>query len=602
MRRQEGAGGALIAVIIALVALLILAVVSMNRTKGGSEEREQTISQLSLASVSLESYAGAMARLPCPANPAVDDGIEVVNGVAGCRFDEGTIPWKTIGMRRGDSFDAWGRKVSYRVYSGGSGLTQAGGASMVACDTVEPSPGGVVAGNLCNANADIYQRNTTPAQFLAGKGLTVTDFGVDHTDVAYVVLSFGVTGMGGYTASGVQLALPKGDEKKNAQSGPYTIKAFSDPDTGAGTNNFFDDLIVYRSIPDMVAKAGLAARDWPEGATFNAATMNTAVGSGAYGDTGRSNFTFAGNKFAAFTGSNTPSNFSFGAQSGNEGIGVVGGGNNQLSTSEFIRFQLANAGTAQRIALTLDDFQWATVVSVKYREQVQVRFYNAPTNDVFASGTQVGSAVVKQACLSSSGLSSFVVEPTSAGGTFNRVEIQPMDVTPFAFGIGSFFLISELGACQSAGACTTTLATTANTCANPSITAAAFAPGTVTIGTAAQLSFNIANGTDSPMNGGLAFAVTLPTGLVVAATPSVQTNCPSGGAFAAPVFSVTAAAGAGAVVVSGLSIGEGVASCMVRLGVASSTAGSYGISSRSIGATANVSEDAALATATLTVQ
>lgn len=600
MRRQEGAGGALIAVIIALVALLILAVVSMNRTKGGSGDREQTTANLTLADTSLESYAGMMSRLPCPADPTVNDGVEVVNGAAGCQFPEGTLPWKTIGMRRDDSFDAWGRKISYRVYSGAGGLTQAGGASMVACDTVEPSPGGVVAGNLCNANADIYRRNTTPVQFLAGKGLTVTDFGVDHTDVAYVLLSFGVTGMGGYSASGVQLDLPKGDEKRNAQGGDYTIRAFSDPDTGAGTNNFFDDLIMYRSIPDMVAKAGLSARDWPEGATFNAATMNTAVGSGAYGDTGRSNFTFAGNRFAAFTGSNTASNFSFGSQSGREGIGVVGGGDNQLSATEFVRFQLANAGTAQRIALTLDDFQWVMALSVKYREQVQVRFYNAPTNDIFASGTQVGSAVVKQACLSSSGPSSFVVEPTSAGSTFNRVEIQPLVVTPSS--VDSFFLISELGACQSAGVCTSTLATAANSCTNPLITASAFAPGTVTTGMATQLSFTIANGTDSPLNGGVAFAVTLPTGLVVATTPNVETNCPSGGSFAAPGFSVTAAAGAAAIGVSGLAVGEGAANCTVRLSVASSTAGSYRISSRSIGGTANVSVDPVLTTATLTVQ
>jgi type II secretory pathway pseudopilin PulG len=210
-KREEGAGGALIAVILVLIALVIVAVSSMNRTASANADRDQTITRLATASAALESYAGVQLRLPCPANPTVDTGVEVPNGVAGCQFGAGTLPWKTIGMRRDDSFDSWGRKISYRVYTGNAGsLTQPGGASMANCDTFEAFPGGATptagnSGGLCRPDpptSNPADRTTTPAQFLAGKGLTLTDFGTVHNDVAYVLISHGVTGLGSLHATG----------------------------------------------------------------------------------------------------------------------------------------------------------------------------------------------------------------------------------------------------------------------------------------------------------------------------------------------------------------------------------------------------------------
>ena len=600
---QRGAGGTLVLVILAMIAVLFIALAVLNRGGTAIGEREKTTSRLAKATEALESFAGASARLPCPANPAADTGLEERNGMAQCRFDGGTIPWSTIGLGRDESLDAWGRKISYRVYTGNKGsLTQPGGVSMVNCDTVEPVPGGATstggppgAGGLCKSNTDIYQLNTTPQQFLAGKGLTVTDFANTYDDVAYVLVSHGATGLGGYTVSGVPLDMPNGDERSNTRdTGPFVIKAFSSPDTAFGAAAHFDDLLVYRRIGDLATRINLAARDWPEGAIFNLATVNTAIGiTGPTADTNRNSFTFMGNTYSSSGGSD--GDFSFATSGGTEGIGVAGDGSDSLSANEFIRVDLA--GPAARIGLALNDFGTFTLLQ-KYREQAQIRFYkfDIPTS----SYVLLGAPIVKQACRNGSVLATFLMEPTISGTTFDRVEIQPLLVEPNLFGLSSFFLISEFAACQAPSVCGTTLSSGSNLCTNPSINAA-FSPTTVAVGVASVLTFTITNGTDNPLQGGMSFTETLPSGLVVAAAPGTQTNCPAGGGvFAAPGFSITAAASSGLITVSGLSIGNDVASCELRVNVASSTAATYSNRAANLGGTTNLTNSVSLST--LTVQ
>jgi len=47
-------------------------------------------------------------------------------------------------------------------------------------------------------------------------------------------------------------------------SGPFTARAFSDPDIAADNMSHFDDLLVYRRLPDLVKRINLSARDWPD--------------------------------------------------------------------------------------------------------------------------------------------------------------------------------------------------------------------------------------------------------------------------------------------------------------------------------------------------
>jgi len=299
-----------------------------------------------------------------------------------------------------------------------------------------------------------------------------------------------------------------------------------------------------------------------------------------------------GNVYSSSGGSD--GDFSFATSGGTEGIGVAGDGSNSLSANEFIRVDLA--GPAARIGLALNDFGTFTVLQ-KYREQAQIRFYKF--NGSTSSFDLVGAPIAKQACRSGSVLATFLMEPTVSGSTFDRVEIQPLLVEPNLFGLSSFFLISEFAACQAPSVCGTTLSSSSNLCTNPSINVA-FSPTAVAVGVASVLTFTITNGTDNPLQGGMSFTETLPSGLVVAAAPGAQTNCPAGGPLAAPGFSVTAAPGTGVITVTGLSIGNDVASCELRVNVASSTLGSYTNIPASLGGITNLTNS--ITPSTLTVQ
>ena len=255
----------MILIVMFLVLAAFLATYTLSRISRAGDAREDTKKRLAVAAAALDSYAATTWRLPCPADPALAAGTEVTATAATCANADGTLPWATLGLNSDAGLDGWGRKISYRVYAGNNGsLTQPGGVSMVDCDTGEASPAGPTptaasAGGLCRDTHD-----TLPEQFIAGKGLTVNDYGTAHNDVAYVVTSHGATGLGAWTIAGTQMDLPTGDERDNTRAnGPFTIKAFSDPDTSSTGPQHFDDQLAYATIGDLAKRAGLSARPWP---------------------------------------------------------------------------------------------------------------------------------------------------------------------------------------------------------------------------------------------------------------------------------------------------------------------------------------------------
>lgn len=458
-RGQAGAVGALLLAILVIVIAVLVAMQVLSRVSDVGQEEANAATGLERAQTALEAYAGTAQRLPCPADPTVDTGLEVVSTPTKCSFPEGTLPWKTIGLRRDDAIDPWGRKLSYRVYSGGGdSLTQPGGVSMVNCDT---SDGGPAVGSLCKPGATMYDRDTAPASFLAGKGYTLSSAGAFTViDVAYVIISHGSTGLGGYTVSGARLDMPKGDEKKNTNdTGDFTIRPHSGNDVEADSVAHFDDLLVYRRLSDLIKRIGLDARDWPElGAgssslTFDAPTVSAALGAPAGpGDTGRSTITFPGAQVAGESGTSTPTNITYDTAGGYDGIGVAGGGSTaiQSSANEFIRIDFSEGW--KRFGITLNDFG---TYSGTYTEKVELRFY--------VGNVGVGSAFVGLGCHPDGGQASFTV-PVDA--TFDRVDIVPMPANNSSGPAGiTAFLIDAVIVCSSTStACRTSLDTAANRC------------------------------------------------------------------------------------------------------------------------------------------
>ena len=479
MRGERGASALLILLIMVLLLVAFIATFTLSRVSGSGDDRTETRKRLAAAAVALEQYAAARSRLPCPADPAADTGAEVQDTVATCTFGEGTLPWATLGLIREASLDAWGRKISYRVYTGNKGsLTQPGGVSMVECDKIEPTPGaatGVAAsvGGLCVSNPDPFQRSTTPEKFLAGKGLRVDDFDVTHNDVAYVLVSHGASGFGGYTTAGVRLTMPdSAAEKNNTQAtGSFTIKAFSGADIEANHAQHFDDLLAYATISDLAKRAGLEARDWPDTATssltFDSATVSAAAGQTVTsGDVGAATLDFGSARVSGFSDGGTATNISIDPNTSGtatDGIGVIRAADSWLPGSltnlmsnygnEYIRIEFSLPGG--QFAVTLNNFGTYPSSGETFTERAQFKFYLA--------NTLVGSPIVKSGCRADGGLASFTMAPS---GPFDAVEIIPISSTGSDGGtFYTGFLVSEIKACTaSAATCKTGLTTGANTC------------------------------------------------------------------------------------------------------------------------------------------
>ncbi len=123
----------------------------------------------------------------------------------------------------------------------------------------------------------------------------------------------------------------------------------------------------------------------------------------------------------------------------------------------------------------------------------------------------------------------------------------------------------------------------------------AFSPATIAPNGVSTLTFSLSNksvNTTASIN----FLDTLPTGMVVAPTPNIRTNCPAGGAMTGTLpsgMAVVAAAGTGTVKVTGASTSGAAAVgsqnvCMVSVDVTAAAAGTYHNTNASITGTNNL--------------
>jgi len=443
--------------VMVLILVAFFAAFTLSRVRSGGDERDDTVKRLAFAASALERFAAANGYLPCPANPALATGLADPSSAKKCAHaDDGTLPWASLGLNSDAGLDGWGRKISYRVYTGPAGgkgsLTQPRGVNMVECDLTEPTAGDVDADGVCVHNDDPYQRTTTRDNFLSGKGLSVTDFAVAHNDAAFVLVSHGSTGLGAWTIAGTMLDMPAGDERNNTrETGPFTIRAFSNPDTAASVGTHFDDLLAYTTIPDLVKRIGLEAREWPETAgtslTFTQAAVEAATGvavNAGTGDTSRNSIDFGPARISGFVGTSTPTNVSYDANasgSGVGGIGIVAGGSALMSSgsAEWVRVELDSP--ALTFAITLDNFGTYDAAGITYTEKVELRFWNGTT--------QVGSTVTLAGCRADGGLASF--STIAPGAAYTSVDVVPVTATGSpGGGSDTSVLVADINACAAA--------------------------------------------------------------------------------------------------------------------------------------------------------
>lgn len=287
-QRQRGSMLLIVVATIMVIALIVLVNMVGELTAAQGRRLSTSDSTLSRIQAALVSFAATHQRLPCPAAsagavaPGWPDDINSLAAPATstCVFPGGVVPWSALGLSKDDVTDVWGNLISYRVYDGQFGLTQANGASAINCDTdnfprqqrVEPTTAG-----LCDSSTYDTLRSdfityttfgTTPS---FDKGLNVHDFGPNPVaanvpNVAYVLIIHGPSGLGGYTSGGTRLSMPATDARDyaNTQSSPsfFIRQAVSDASTPSGTTGHFDDIVYYLKIADLLRLAKQDARDW----------------------------------------------------------------------------------------------------------------------------------------------------------------------------------------------------------------------------------------------------------------------------------------------------------------------------------------------------
>lgn len=275
--------GALFAV--AITVLIAQAGMALGFLGGQHAKTKATLSRVSDA---LISFSSVNQRLPCPANPTLgpvspgygfpDGNTSLTTPISNCGSDAGVVPWAALGLKVEDVTDEWGRLISYRVYDDSLGLTQNKGASAVDCDTNNgstPETPPVPATGLCDTN-----HNTLESSFInygaMHKGSTLSNYGSTVSNVAFVLISHGQSGLGGYLPSGTRLPMPQTDaaDYPNTQASPaaFFVGAVSQKDVPPGTTSHNDDVVEYVTVADLLAKSKLVARDWPEQIEFSPST------------------------------------------------------------------------------------------------------------------------------------------------------------------------------------------------------------------------------------------------------------------------------------------------------------------------------------------
>ena len=234
VRRIRQRGGAALAVIAGLlvVAASTMAIRMASQVEGRTEQQTLTQARMQRIQAALHAFAASQGRLPCPAAGGLDTGLAApAAAVVTCTNRDGTVPWVSLGLQADDALDGWGRKISYRVFDGAAGLTQATG--------------------VASAGA---------------AGLDVNDFGTPKSLMAWVLVSHGASGLGAWRVAAPRMPLPgaAGNEWSNTQALPAAFfrrgEAVVNPATGAeyAVNDAarFDDLLWFESVSDLKKLSG----------------------------------------------------------------------------------------------------------------------------------------------------------------------------------------------------------------------------------------------------------------------------------------------------------------------------------------------------------
>lgn len=269
-------------IVLVIISLLVAMAAMVTRAITSQQRRSLTSARLAGVDAALTQYVVLQKRLPCPADGSLNSatvataGIETARtAIAGCTTDQamGVVPWRALGVSEEDITDGWGRRITYRT---NPAMAVDNAMDMSKCDPAGTDP--TLPAAICNVvcSSAALGSCTPPASFLSGKGLEIRRMdGVTKimdpaatppTGAAYVLISHGETGGGGYLNTGSLYTSTTTDgtqEARNYGSAAYAVNYWyvDDQITDApGATTHFDDLVSRPSLLTVINKASLGPR------------------------------------------------------------------------------------------------------------------------------------------------------------------------------------------------------------------------------------------------------------------------------------------------------------------------------------------------------
>jgi prepilin-type N-terminal cleavage/methylation domain-containing protein len=273
-----------VAVVLLVISVLIAMAAAITRGVTAAQKRSLTATRMAMVDAAILQFVTTQRRLPCPANGTLassdnNAGIETNRTAgAGCTTDQanGVVPWRALALTELEATDGWDRRLTYRVFPG---LAADGGMDMTWCDPAGTggAPGPTTCSNLCVGTN--MATCTRPDYFLQTKGLRVRNLGETllmnpspvapetHSGAAYVMISHGESGGGGFLNGGTLAASTTTDGVKEALNyatqiydPAITYHLYDDTLSEVGGANHFDDIVSRPSILGVISKAGLGPR------------------------------------------------------------------------------------------------------------------------------------------------------------------------------------------------------------------------------------------------------------------------------------------------------------------------------------------------------
>jgi prepilin-type N-terminal cleavage/methylation domain-containing protein len=277
-RARRHSGFTLFEIVIVLMVVGVILAMSATITRGlaAAQRRSLTVTRLAAIDNAIVNFVAQQKRLPCAADGSLvssdtNAGIETspCNDAA---LTKGVVPWRSLGLTETEATDGWERRFTYRVQPA---LATGTAMNMSYCDPAGTDTN--VAAATCNTacSSTALASCTTPKDYLIGRGLKIKNVASTthmdptaspHTGAAYVIISHGESGGGGYLNTGTLSTTTTTDgteEQKNYNNTAYvSATSYYVDDTlneTAGTAHF-DDIVSRPALLTVISKAGLGPR------------------------------------------------------------------------------------------------------------------------------------------------------------------------------------------------------------------------------------------------------------------------------------------------------------------------------------------------------